>query len=129
MKPFKILWDTVQNTKGGYKYVQTDPVHPNAEHPPDRSPRVYLLRVILENSLGRLLKDDEESHHKDNNHSNYNLSNLELTTHDEHQKDHANKRKFWKKSPMNKPGREAALRVIKAHLSSIEGAESNPRPF
>jgi len=117
-KHYKILWDTLQKTKGGYQYVQTDPVHPKAEHPSDRSPRIYLHRVILENSLGRILDDSkgEEAHHKDGDPSNNDISNLELTTHSDHQKGHSQETKFWKKSPRNKPGRKAALRVIDAFM-------------
>jgi hypothetical protein len=72
--------------------------------------------VILENKLGRFLKKGEEPHHKDGNHANNDPSNLEPRTHDDHQRSHARKRKFWRKSPMNKPGRKSALRVIEAFL-------------
>ena len=118
-KHYKILWDTLQKTKGGYQYVETDPISPSAEHPPDRAPRVYLHTVLMENKLHRHLKSDEEVHHKDGDSSNNDISNLELTTHSGHQEDHANKRKFWKKSPRNKPGRKAVLHVIDAHLASL----------
>jgi hypothetical protein len=66
----------------------------------------------MENKLKRYLKKNEDVHHKDGNPSNNSLDNLELVKHDDHQIEHAKKKKFWKKSPMNKPGRKAALRVI-----------------
>jgi len=124
-KPFKILWDTVVTTKGGYKYVETDPVHPKAEKRPDRNKRyVYLHRVVLENKLKRYLKDNEEVKHLDDNPSNNDPSNLEAATRAEHQKGHAKEKKFWKKSPRTKPGRREAVKVVEAFLKRcIDGTD------
>jgi hypothetical protein len=108
----------------GQVYVTTTPNHPPSsagKKMPDHD-KTYVAKhtVIMENHLGRLLKDDEEVHHKDEDPSNNVLSNLVLTSREDHQRDHAKKRKFWKKSPRTKPGkkRKAALRVIEAFLNS-----------
>lgn len=46
-------------------------------------------RVVMEQSLDRLLEVDEIVHHIDHDKSNYNLSNLELTSQSDHSKGHA----------------------------------------
>ncbi len=109
MKPlFKIL-ETVKGTGNGYLYCVTDPIHPNAEVRKDRKKRyIYLHRVVMENSLGRLIKPEEQVDHKDGNKANNAPSNLILRELGPHQKSHAERgNHFWKKSPRNKPGRKA----------------------
>lgn len=120
---FKIDPDSeVKGNARGQIYVTTTPNHPASaagkKMKDHKKTYVPLCVVVMENHLGRLLKEDEEVHHKDENQSNNSVSNLELKDHDIHQKSHAKKRKFWKKSPMNKPRRKSALKVIEAFLSS-----------
>jgi hypothetical protein len=120
---FKIVPDSiVKGDEIGHLVCETIPVHPDALSLPDRKKRyIYLHRVILENSLGHIIDTKKyEVHHKDEDPSNNALSNLELTTHHEHAKDHSKKKKFWKKSPMNKPNRKSALRVVSAFLSLVD---------
>ena len=48
----------------------------------------YVHRIIMEEYLGRGLTSIEFVHHKDNNPSNNNIDNLELTTNSKHRKEH-----------------------------------------
>lgn len=69
---------------GGYKYCRTEPKHPKAN-----SKGLYPLhRVLMENKLGRLLRDDEDVHHKDEDKSNDVIGNLELKDHADHARHH-----------------------------------------
>lgn len=69
---------------GGYRYCRTNPPHPKAN-----AKGLYPLhRVLMENHIGRLLRDDEDVHHKDENKSNDDIGNLELLGHSDHAKLH-----------------------------------------
>lgn len=71
-------------SKGDYNYCVVRG-HPNAnEHG-------YVLhhRVVMENSINRLLTKSEVVHHKDENKKNNDLSNLELMERSEHNRLHA----------------------------------------
>lgn len=70
--------------KGTYDYALV-PEHPKA------TANGYVLyhRVVMENSINRMLKDDEEVHHIDRNPHNNDLSNLQLVTKEEHRKIHS----------------------------------------
>lgn len=104
--------------EGGYQYCTTTPPHPHGEKRPDRKKRyIYLHRVVMENHLGRLLKDYEEVHHKDEDPTNNALSNLVLSDNRKHQRQHSKKTKFWKTSPKNKPKKASVGRVVQAYLS------------
>ena len=109
----------VKGTGDGHMYVTTTPDHPGKKMKDHKKTYVPIHIVLMENHLGRPLKDDEEVHHKDENPKNNALSNLVLTTHPEHAKTHSKKKKFWKKSPMNKPDREASLRIASLFLSQL----------
>jgi len=63
----------------------------------------------MENTLGHIIPDIEkyEVHHKDENPTNNDPSNLALKTKSSHPQGH----EFWKKSPRTKPGKRR-----KAHL-------------
>jgi hypothetical protein len=119
-KLFEIDPDSIiKATKGGYLYCTTTPDHPHGERRKDRKKRyIYYHRALLEQQLGRYLKQDEQADHKDGDKSNNSPSNLELKVLGDHQKDHVDRgNHFWKTSPKNKPkkkraaSREAALRV------------------
>ena len=123
MALFKIDPDSeVKGSGDGHVYVTTTPNHKPSgagKKMPDHK-KTYVPKhvAILELHLNRYIDTKkEEVHHKDGNPKNNAVSNLELTTHEEHAKTHSKKKKFWKKSPMNKPGRKAALRVMTAFLS------------
>lgn len=100
----------VKATKGGYLYCETDPPHPSAEKRKDRKKRyVYLHRAVMENKLGRYLKQNEQVDHKDGDKTNNSPSNLELIELGKHQKSHADRgNHFWKDSPKNKPQEKKA---------------------
>lgn len=69
--------------KGDYNYALV-PEHPNAtEHG-------YVLehRVVMENYIGRLIRDDEEVHHKNRNRYDNRLENLVLVNKHDHVKYH-----------------------------------------
>src|SRR4051794_39463139 len=69
---------------GGYRYCRTDPPHPKAN-----AKGLYPLhRVLVENELGRLLRDDEEVHHRDEDKGNDLLANLEVKSKAEHARLH-----------------------------------------
>jgi hypothetical protein len=112
----------VKGSGDGHVYVTTTPNHPASgagKKMPDHK-KTYVPKhvAVMELSLGRFLKDGEEVHHLNENKKDNSISNLELTNHSDHAKTHSKKKKFWKKSPMNKPGREAALRVVSAFLNN-----------
>lgn len=122
---FKIDPDSeVKGNARGQIYVTTSPDHPASaagkKMKDHKKTYVPLCVVVMENSLGRLLKENEEVHHKKEDQKNNNLSNLELRDHNEHQISHAYKRKFWKKSPLNKPGRKHARKVVASYLSLVQ---------
>ena len=48
-----------------------------------------VYRKLMEMEIGRPLREDEEVHHIDGNHSNNNVGNLEVLTASEHSKIHA----------------------------------------
>lgn len=74
-------------SKGEYDYALV-PEHPKAT----KLGYVFMHRVVMENHIGRLLKDNEVVHHKDENKKNNDISNLQLMTNEEHVRLHALKR-------------------------------------
>lgn len=79
--------------KGDYLYAVV-PEHPK------RTDKNYVLmhRVVVENSIGRLLKDDEIIHHKNEDKHDNRVENLEITTVSKHSTEHglAKGRKYVK---------------------------------
>lgn len=73
-----------QISKGDYMYAVV-PEHPRAT----KNHYVLMHRVVMENFLGRMLKDNEVVHHIDHNKKNNDISNLELLTNSNHSKIHA----------------------------------------
>ena len=53
----------------------------------------YVHRITMSEHLGRPLRSDEFVHHKDDDPSNNNLSNLEIMTNSEHRKLHVKNQK------------------------------------
>jgi hypothetical protein len=104
----------VKATGLGYIYVTTTPDHPGKRMKDHDKTYVYKHVVVMENHLGRPLKKWEIVHHKDDNPANNLLSNLELTTQGEHARGHGKVHKYWKKSPLTKPG---AKRVAARYLA------------
>lgn len=66
-------------SKGDYLYAII-PEHPKAT----KNHYVLLHRAIMENTIGRLLTDDEVVHHKDGNKKNNSIENLELINKNDH---------------------------------------------
>lgn len=78
---------------GGYARVKVK------EHPAkDKRGYVLLHRLVMEDYLGRYLKDDEFIHHKDGDKLNNDLSNLELVYPEKHAKEHYISRNIDKKT-------------------------------
>ena len=104
----------VKGTQDGHLYCTTTPEHPEAMKLKDRKKRyVYLHRVMMENSLGRLIDTKkEEVHHKDEDPSNNAISNLKITSKGEHARGHAKKKKFWKESPRTKARKVAEAFIL-----------------
>lgn len=78
--------------KGNYDYALV-PEHPKAT----ANGCVLYHRAVMENSIGRMLADNEEVHHIDKNPHNNNLSNLQLVTKEEHRKIHSIRSKTYAK--------------------------------
>ena len=69
------MWDVQKVVKkGDYEYAVV-PDHPKATKV---GHYVLLHRIVMENYLGRLLDDDEVSHHIDENKKHNEIENLEL---------------------------------------------------
>lgn len=68
-----------------YTYINGNGYLVNCE---DRNNRYLVHRKIMENYLGRKLKNNEIVHHKDMNKLNNDISNLEVLTRSEHTKLH-----------------------------------------
>ncbi len=115
-KIFEIDKDSVvKGTGNGYMYCTTTPEHPFGEKRKDRKKKyIYYHRALLEHKLNRFLKPNEQADHKDGDKTNNTPGNLEIKMLGDHQKTHTTERgnSFWKKSPRNKPGRKAVLRVL-----------------
>lgn len=85
----KDMWTYSQIVDNHGYYYAMCPQHPKAL----RNGYVYLHRLIVENYLGRLLKDDEVIHHKDLNKKNNSIDNLSVLSPGEHSKIHAELRR------------------------------------
>ena len=71
----------------GYKYIYA-PNHPNAT----KNGYVGEHRLVLENKIGRYLKQNEVAHHINENKFDNRPENIELMTFEEHSSYHAKKR-------------------------------------
>jgi hypothetical protein len=69
---------------GGYHYCRTNPAHPNA----NAKGLYFLHRVLMENSLGRMLEPGGIVHHKNGDKNDNRIENLELLMNSEHSKKH-----------------------------------------
>jgi hypothetical protein len=78
-----IMWGPYE-TKKGRKILTL--FHPITKH------RISInhARYVMEIHLGRRLDPDEDVHHKDEDPSNDNLDNLEVTNYLDHRRDHGN---------------------------------------
>jgi len=114
---FKIDEDSkVTSGSNGHLFCTTTPTHPEAMKLEDRNKRyVFMHRVVMENTLGRLIDPDREQvHHKNGKNTDNRPSNLELLSYGSHAKE----TEFWKDSPRTKPGqRRKAARVVEAFLA------------
>lgn len=70
-------------SKGEYLYALV-PEHPKAT----KNGYVLMHRIIVENSLGRILNKNEVVHHKDGDKKNNVIENLEVVDYREHSKLH-----------------------------------------
>lgn len=81
----------------GYTYVLR-PEHPRA----GRSGYVKRANLVMEKTLGRLLRKDEMVHHKNEDKSDDSPSNLEVMTRGQHQHLHASRQPRGKSHPRSK---------------------------
>jgi len=118
MKLFEIDKDSiVKATSQGYMYCTTTPPHKYGESRGDRDKKyVYYHRALMEQKIGRYLKEDEEVDHIDGNLKNNDISNLRVIKSGVHQKNHSKTNHFWKKSPRNK--KASILNVITNYLKN-----------
>lgn len=80
----KNMWKPMFYVKSnGYLWAKC-PNHPNCF----KNGYVLAHRIVIENYLGRILRNNEFVHHKDGNKTNNNISNLEVMTLSEHAKHH-----------------------------------------
>lgn len=94
----KPIWDGVERKNmwkirgtaktNGYLFAMC-PEHPNAAS----TGYVLLHRLIMENHIGRLLRENEVVHHIDGNKINNKIENLMLLTNSEHSRLHSEMRK------------------------------------
>jgi hypothetical protein len=70
---------------GGYTYARTEPKHPRR----NRNGLYPLHRIVVENRIGRLLRNNEQVHHKDGDRFNNESENLVLLTIEEHARLHS----------------------------------------
>ena len=92
--------DCVQMKKKKWKYVRVScKGHPNAQ----RNGLILKHRLVMSESLGRPLRDNEHVHHIDGDVTNNDLSNLELISNGDHTKLHKSK------------GGEATIEIICAY--------------
>ena len=114
----------------GYMYCTTTPPHPYGMQLGDRKKKyIYLHRAILEQKLGRYLKQHEQAHHKDENKENNHPTNIELITKGEHQKQHAKERGLGKydrskmKNPNGNAKKKKASELARSVVARFLGAE------
>lgn len=82
----------VYTTRSGYEYIYNKQGQP-----------VYVHRIQAMKMLGRYLKDNEVVHHKDEDPSNNEFSNLEIMTRKQHYRHHTRQpknmiKRFFKRS-------------------------------
>lgn len=75
-------------SKGDYYYALC-PEHPNAT----KNGYVLLHRIVAEYKIGRLLRPDEDAHHKNENKKDNRQDNIEIISHVQHAREHSRKRK------------------------------------
>lgn len=70
--------------KDGYVLVSGQWDHPRAR----KSSQVYEHILVMENHLGRYIRNDEEVHHINGNKADNRIKNLKVTTRSEHKREH-----------------------------------------
>lgn len=83
-----MLWNIRKIVKTGDYLYAVVPEHPKAI----KYGYVLAHRIIMENKINRLLRDDEIVHHKNGKKHDNDINNLELMTVDEHNKKHSSER-------------------------------------
>ena len=73
--------------KGDYYYAKC-PSHPYAT----KNGYVLLHRIVAEYKLGRLLRPDEDAHHKNENKKDNRKDNIEIILHSKHAAHHRKKK-------------------------------------
>lgn len=78
-------WRGGEINDGHGRILIYSPGHPN---PSSNGTHVYRYRLVMEKSIGRYLASDEIIHHKNGNHSDDRLENLQIVTRSQHCKIH-----------------------------------------
>lgn len=81
------MWNIIRTVKKGNYIYAVVPEHPRAT----KNGYVLEHRVVVENSLGRLLEPNEQIHHVDGNRHNNAAENLRVVLNGEHQRLHQTK--------------------------------------
>lgn len=79
--------------------------------------RVKQHRFVMECAIGRLLRRDEDVHHKDGNKANNDIGNLELLDHGDHTREHCFKREYRRGYKLELTAAERAARADRMRLN------------
>lgn len=91
------------------------------ENHPNCSNTGYVLehRLVMEKKIGRYLARDELVHHIDGNRENNNINNLEICSHQQHDKEHVKDRHRYSREDWEKSAKKIHLKEDIKELNSM----------